>query len=218
MTLLKDGFMKKILGFLALVLVLAACSSPNLAPIEPQAFTISYPLSNVLPEARIGVAYGVPLSTSGGTWPVTWTIVSGKLPSGLTIIKNWNNGSSQVYGTPTQTQTATFTVRAKDKNGLTATRTFTLKVTLPLPITITNVDSVMPTGLVNTYYESYVLASGGVMPYTWSISAGQLPPGLVMGAGTIYGTPTTKGNYVFTARVTDSKGSQGTKQFSITIN
>ncbi|MBI3278853.1 MAG: putative Ig domain-containing protein, partial [Acidobacteria bacterium] len=46
---------------------------------------------------------------------------------------------------------------------------------------------------------------GGTPPYVWTVSAGALPPGLSMNAGTgqISGVPSQAGAFSFTARVTD---------------
>ena len=48
--------------------------------------------------------------------------------------------------------------------------------------------------------------TGGIMPYTWKLVSGDLPPGLRVQQhkGTIVGTPTTTGTYHFTIAVTDS--------------
>lgn len=53
-----------------------------------------------------------------------------------------------------------------------------------------------------------VIASGGVSPYTWSISNSSLPTGLVLNSqtGNLQGTPSANGNYNFVIRVTDSRG------------
>ena len=53
-----------------------------------------------------------------------------------------------------------------------------------------------------------IVASGGVSPYTWSISNSSLPTGLVLNSqtGNLQGTPSVNGNYNFTIRVTDSRG------------
>jgi len=50
------------------------------------------------------------------------------------------------------------------------------------------------------------LASGGVTPYTFDITAGALPSGLSLDAtsGVVTGTPTEGGNFDFTVTVTDS--------------
>ena len=55
-------------------------------------------------------------------------------------------------------------------------------------------------------YSSSCAASGGVPPYTYSISSGALPTGLSLNTsvGAITGTPTTAGPFQFTCAVTDS--------------
>lgn len=50
-------------------------------------------------------------------------------------------------------------------------------------------------------------ASGGALPYTFSIAAGTLPPGLSLSStGVLTGTPTAVGAYTWTVRVTDALG------------
>ncbi|MEI6207711.1 MAG: Ig domain-containing protein, partial [Desulfuromonadales bacterium] len=51
-------------------------------------------------------------------------------------------------------------------------------------------------------------AKGGTPAYSWSIVGGALPSGLALdpASGIISGTPTDKGDFVFTIRVTDSVG------------
>lgn len=57
-------------------------------------------------------------------------------------------------------------------------------------------------------YNSSLVASGGVPPYTFSINSGTLPTGLTLNtsSGTITGTPTASGPFNFTAMVVDSSG------------
>ena len=67
-----------------------------------------------------------------------------------------------------------------------------------------------------------IQATGGTTPYSWSISAGALPAGLTLTAGTgsISGTPTASGSFSFTAKVTDSTSpttQTATKAFNLTI-
>jgi hypothetical protein len=64
------------------------------------------------------------------------------------------------------------------------------------------------TAEVGVPYSSAVVPSGGVGPYTYSISSGALPGGLTLNAssGAITGTPTTTGTSGFTVKVVDSKG------------
>jgi hypothetical protein len=61
-------------------------------------------------------------------------------------------------------------------------------------------------------------AKGGVPPYTWEVTAGSLPAGLVMSAaGKVTGTPTILGTYLFTIRVADSSGASATLNSSISV-
>jgi len=61
-------------------------------------------------------------------------------------------------------------------------------------------------GEVGVAYAPVALSvSGGVAPYTWTVTAGALPGGLTLGAdGRVSGTPTSAGNFVFTIRAADS--------------
>lgn len=70
-------------------------------------------------------------------------------------------------------------------------------------LTITTAS--LPAAAAGTNYNAALAAGGGRPPYRWSMSRGQLPPGLALAAGgTIGGTPTTPGNYTFTVRVQDA--------------
>jgi hypothetical protein len=77
-------------------------------------------------------------------------------------------------------------------------------------------------GVIGISYKFLLIASGGVQPYTWTISAGALPTGLSLTTdGVISGTPTTLGKFTFTAKVVDSQSPTQaftTLTTSITIN
>ena len=57
-----------------------------------------------------------------------------------------------------------------------------------------------------TYSADTLSVEGGTAPFTWSVSAGTLPPGLTLApsTGAITGTPTAAGTFNFTATVVDS--------------
>jgi hypothetical protein len=133
---------------------------------------------------------------------------------------SWSYYSTGVDGVPTTVQTTTFTAQVQDSAGETATRSLSLTVDPPLPVQ--NTSPTPPKATVGVSYSTNLFASGGCQPYTWSIAAGQLPPGLGLVLSNRYGnriagTPTTKGTYTFTEAVTDSTGLHAAKQVSITV-
>src|SRR5580704_671425 len=71
----------------------------------------------------------------------------------------------------------------------------------PLSITVSS----LPSGTTQVVYSATLTASGATAPYSWSMSAGALPPGLNMSAsGQITGMPTKAGNSSFSVQVKDS--------------
>jgi subtilisin family serine protease len=79
-------------------------------------------------------------------------------------------------------------------------------------------SSPLPDGTTGIAYSSTFTASGGVSPYTWSITSGSLPAGLSLStAGSITGTPTTTGTASFTVRATGADGGTSTRSTSIRV-
>ena len=75
------------------------------------------------------------------------------------------------------------------------------------------------TGTVGTSYSGTVTATGGTPPYSWSVTAGALPPGLSLGSasGSISGTPFIEGPSLFTLTVTDSAGNKASASASLQV-
>jgi uncharacterized protein (TIGR03437 family) len=78
----------------------------------------------------------------------------------------------------------------------------------------------LPGAVVNQSYSATLAASGGIPPYSWSITSGQLPAGLSFNTSTglISGAATAAGTTTFTATVTDNAGTTASLIFSITIS
>jgi hypothetical protein len=76
----------------------------------------------------------------------------------------------------------------------------------------------LPGGVAGQSYSQSLAATGGVPPYTWSVTAGTLPAGLSLsGGGVISGTPPAAGTSSFTVRVTDGASSTATRLLGITV-
>jgi hypothetical protein len=148
-----------------------------------------------LPAGRVGTPYSQTLAASGGTLPLTWSITSGTLPSGLSL----NSSTGVVSGTPSAAATASLTFNVTDAGGVAATKTLTLTVGSNITIT----TSALPGATVGTAYSQTLAATGGTAPLSWSISSGTLPAGLSLDAstGVISGTPTRAANASLTFRV-----------------
>ena len=160
-----------------------------------------------LPGGTVGTPYSQTLAASGGTAPLTWSVSTGTLPTGLTL-----SATGSLTGTPTAAGTFTFTIQVADATRATATKSFTITVAA---LTITT--ATLPSGIVGTSYTATTLAAaGGTPPYSWSASG--LPSGLsISSAGVISGTPAVAGSFSVTLKVTDSAQATATQTFTITV-
>jgi large repetitive protein len=156
------------------------------------------------------------LQETGASGSVTWSIVSGQLPDGLTL----NSATGTISGTPTSTATvSSATIQAADARAI-GSLLFNFLVYEKLVI-----NPVTP-GAAHTN-APYSLSIAGSAPIaTWSMTAGQLPPGLSMAASQssanvviISGTPTQTGTFSFTVQATDNTLPQtATLATSITVD
>ncbi|MHB1056908.1 MAG: putative Ig domain-containing protein [Rhodanobacter sp.] len=164
-----------------------------------------------LPAGTGGVAYSQTLSSSGGNGGYTYSLSAGALPPGIAL-----SSAGTVSGTPTTAGTYHFTITATDGFGFTGDQAYTFDVNAP-SIAIT--PATLPGGQVSVAYSQVLGASGGNGGYTYSVSAGALPPGIALSSGgTVSGTPTAAGTYSFTVKATDGFGFTGTQAYSLGIN
>jgi Tol biopolymer transport system component len=191
--------------------------------------TLGITTSSPLPDGTVNTAYTQTLQASGGTTPYTWAEVippggmSG-LPPGLTLMQAPGSNDAVLSGMPTQAGPFNFTVQVTDSANpaATDTRQFTVLVNNPA-LTITTA-SPLPPGTVNTPYSETIQATGGTPAYSWSVTAGALPDGLMLDAmtGEISGTPTLADPvpFSFTIQVTDSDSPAATvsRQFTLQVN
>ncbi|MFZ0523772.1 MAG: Ig domain-containing protein [Candidatus Acidiferrales bacterium] len=166
----------------------------------------AFPTSFTWPNGANGTQYSATITTTGGVQPVQYSLASGSLPPGLTL-----NTSGTILGTPTGHGTTTFTINVTDNIGKTpnlvvASPPYTITINPAPPLAIPT--TTLPGGLVKTSYNAAIVPAGpgGVPPYTWSITSGSLPDGLMLNttSGVISGVPTTAGVSTFFPKVIDS--------------
>jgi Putative Ig domain len=74
----------------------------------------------------------------------------------------------------------------------------------PSPLNFAGVP--LPNAELNTFYKEVIVVTGGLQPYTYTITGGSLPPGLSMNSsGVVSGTPTALGSSSFIVTVADSQ-------------
>jgi hypothetical protein len=160
--------------------------------------------------ATVNQPYSSQLTTDNPGANVTWSVLTGALPGGITL----NTSTGLLSGTPTATGDFTFKIQVKDASGTRFdSETYTLSVVEPLAIT-----TALPAGEVSVPYTVDLQATGGRPGHTWSIE-GALPTGLTLEAatGAVTGTPQTAGSYPLKVIVTDSLGLQTTQNITLKI-
>ncbi|MGD0732186.1 MAG: putative Ig domain-containing protein, partial [Terracidiphilus sp.] len=132
---------------------------------------------------------------------VTWSVTGGGTLSGET-------STSATYTAPAAGSSAqTITITATSVANTSESGTISLTIPATLSITSTGGVSGSLAGQVGTAYSVQLSASGGISPYTWTITSGALPSCLSMtSGGLITGTPTAScsGTFTITFQVTDS--------------
>src|SRR5262249_28656064 len=84
-------------------------------------------------------------------------------------------------------------------------------------LTITNGNP--PAGQTGSTYDTTFTASSGTQPYSWSVTAGSVPPGLTLAnSGDLAGMPSTSGTFNFTMRVSDAGGHNAQKNYALNVS
>jgi len=159
-------------------------------------------------EAAQGVAFTHQLTAGNGTPPYTWSIVSGALPTGLSL------ASGVISGTPTTSGSFTFTIQVADSQSRTGQKALTINVAPPA-LSITT--SLLASAMRGRSYNQALAAAGGSQPYTWTIVSGTLPAGLALANGVISGTPAAEGSFAVAVQVSDSQSRTANRNFNLTV-
>lgn len=159
---------------------------------------------NFFPDGAVGLPYSQTIAATGGVPPFTYTVISGSPPAGVTLATD-----GTLSGTPTAEGDHTFTVRATDSCATPQAKEANFRVDVgpagscPTLVIITT-DFLTP-GRQFEPYNFQLLTTGGVEPYTYSLTEGSLQTGLSLSSdGFITGTTTETSQLDFTVEVTDS--------------
>jgi hypothetical protein len=134
-------------------------------------------------------------------------------PAGLHLNYTYNGSSTAPIAEGTYNVVATI-----DDVNYQGSASCTLAIYPPLSI---STASPLPNGVFDKAYSMQLSASGGGNPssYVYSITSGNLPPGLTLTpGGLISGTPTQAGAYSFVAKVTDSYNITASRNLSLTVD
>lgn len=153
-----------------------------------------------LPDGMVGVAFNATLQASGGIPPYTWTLASGStLPAGLTL-----SSSGAISGTPSASGGPSLTFQVADSGKPPLSNSTLLRLTVasgPLSVSTTS----LPDATIDTAYRQPLQASGGLPPYTWTITSGSVPWATVNPSGNVSGIPAAAGTANFTVQVMDAE-------------
>lgn len=164
---------------------------------------VSITTAQALPNGQVQAVYNQSIAATGGDGgPYSFAVTGGALPAGLTLASD-----GTLSGTPTAGGPFAFTVTATDQGGFTGSKVFTLGIAPP---TIDIAPATIPNAVEGTPYSQSLSASGGTGSYTFAVTSGALPGGLTLASnGTLSGTPTATGLFVFSVTATDSSGGGG---------
>lgn len=180
-------------------------------------FTLHYRapivLPGTIPNAMLNQSYTTTLTPQGGQAPYAYALVSGSLPTGITL----NTSTGVLSGSSVEIGTFRFAVTVRDQNNVLVHYQYALGVQVGI-LTITG-DA--PDVITDTPFDFTYAITGGTAPYTVTLAQGTLPVGLtlVSASGRLYGTVSALavGQYAWTVRVTDRQGITVTRRDTVNV-
>ena len=167
----------------------------------------------------VGVLCATQLKASGGTAPYSFALQPGQpgLPAGFTLS---TKGLVKGTATPAEVSDSVYDVNllVTDADGFTGYLQDNFYVVVPHHLKLS--PSTLPDPVVGQAYDQLLSATGGGIPYTYSVTAGALPAGLRLhkSNGDISGTPTTPGPVPkFTVTATDANGYTTTATYKLAV-
>ncbi|HTZ59687.1 MAG TPA: Ig domain-containing protein [Acidobacteriaceae bacterium] len=203
-------------SFVALIMLLAAvlfsssCSSSSLSGQNAaQATTIPSDISVQIspPDANVtpGASMQFTATTKGSSdSAVRWSTTQGAISNtGFFSVPRTNPAALIVV-------TATSVANPMDHASALVTVALT-KLSI--------VSNSLPAAQAGVAYTASLQSSGGVAPYSWTITSGSLPSGLTLSSnGSITGATTQSGAFPFSAKVTDASSQTAAATLNLTVD
>jgi Putative Ig domain len=208
------GAILGMLGMVGCVGVASSAIDKKASPISPSATTVTIETTSLTP-GTVHAAYAASLLATGGTAPYSWSVSPGTLPAGLALAAN-----GAISGSPSAAGNSSFMVNATDSSdpAQTASQSLNISISSVGSSTLQISTGALATAALASAYSQSLAATGGIAPYHWSVTSGNLPAGLALNAaGAISGTPTTAGSVAFTLQATDASSPAETASKSLSI-
>ena len=181
-------------------------------------------LPTSLPNGTGGTAYNANVAASpSGTYAYS---VSGTFPNGLTL----NTTTGAITGTPALTGTFAFTVTATRYGSCTSSQAYSVTITCPTLVDVLpkptgptmNPSYSLPSATAGANYSTTIAVApvGGNPAFALIAAPNVLPTGLTLNAntGTISGTTTVTGSFVFRIQATAFGTCVGSRLYSLKVN
>ena len=176
--------------------------------MPPLVITTGTPVFN----GTVGLFYSQTFLASGGIPPLPLGYSCGQPPAGLTFDPN----TGALTGTPSVAGTVNLTLQVTDMDAVKVSKAFQLTIDLPHLTILT--PSPLPNGLTGSVYSQKFSASGGTVPYAWSLVGSVAGLSLDGSSGILSGTPSAPGSFNFAIQARDAAGATATKAFTLVIS
>ncbi|WP_343299542.1 IPTL-CTERM sorting domain-containing protein [Delftia sp. Cs1-4] len=177
----------------------------------------------IAPQAPVAGPVSATVAANSSSNPITLNLSGGAAVS-VAVASAASHGTATASGTSiTYTPTAGYsgpdslTYSATNATGTSSPATVSVTVSAP---TIALTPTSLPNGTTGSSYSTTVSASGGMAPYSYTITAGTLPIGLslTVSTGVISGTPSSSGTTNLTITATDANSATGSRAYTLAIN
>lgn len=176
--------------------------------------TITLPPDD-LPDEEEGTFYSQSVAATGGTEPYIYSVTVGVLPPGLAL----DPDTGIISGTPDTPGIYRFTISAIDDSFCIGSQDYTIIINPEGCPVIDISPDVLPNASSGTPYDEMLTATGGVSPYVWVVSAGELPDGLVLdpATGNLSGIPAVDDVFSFAVTAQDADGCYATQGYGVEV-